>query len=110
MNDQVSKIDQKILQLKKRKEKLQTHQAVLFLKESQKILGEKFSSELAIHVLSHAWKASSDQQKKEWEKEVNISVQEKDDDGGNKEKDSFRKSSQSNREKNQQYSTENTEI
>ena len=70
MNDQVSKIDQKILQLKQKKEKLQTQQALVFLKEFQKILGEKFSVELATHILSHAWKSSSDQQKKEWEKNL----------------------------------------
>ena len=68
MKDTISNIDQKIIQLKQRKEKLQTQKALIFLKESQRILGEKFSPELAAHILSHSWKASSDNQKKEWEK------------------------------------------
>src|SRR4051794_569916 len=99
MKDQVLKIDAKILQLKQKKEKLQTQQALLFLKESQKILGEKFSSDLAIFILSHAWKSSSDHQKKEWEKACPR--------GGEESAQSFRKPSQSSRNKNNQSATEN---
>ena len=99
MKDQFSKIDQKILQLKQKKEKLQTHQALIFLKESQRILGEKFSTELAAHILFHAWKASSDSQKKEWEKSC---LQ-----GGEEANNSFRTSPQGSREKTPQTPTEN---
>ena len=101
MNDQFSKIDQKILQLKQKKEKLQTHQALIFLKESQRILGEKFSTELAAHILFHAWKASSDSQKKEWEKSC---LQ-----GGEEANNSFRTSPQGSREKSPQNPTENSQ-
>ncbi len=101
MNDQFSKIDQKILQLKQKKEKLQTHQALIFLKESQRILGEKFSTELAAHILFHAWKASSDSQKKEWEKSC---LQ-----GGEEANNSFRTSPQGSREKSPQTPTENSQ-
>ncbi len=101
MNDQFSKIDQTILQLKQKKEKLQTHQALIFLKESQRILGEKFSTELAAHILFHAWKASSDSQKKEWEKSC---LQ-----GGEEANNSFRTSPQGSREKSPQTPTENSQ-
>lgn len=101
MKDQFSKIDQKILQLKQKKEKLQTQQALIFLKESQRILGEKFSPELAVHILSHAWKASSDNQKKEWEKSC---LQ-----GGEEANNSFRTSPQGSREKTPQNPTENSQ-
>lgn len=99
MKDQFSKIDQKILQLKQKKEKLQTQQALVFLKESQRILGEKFSPELATHILFHAWKSSSDNQKKEWEKSC---LQ-----GGEEATNSFRTSPQGPRKKNPQTPTEN---
>ena len=72
MKDNISKIDEQISRLTKRKEKLQTQQAVLFLKESEKILGEKFSSDLALSILSHTWKSSSETQKQEWEKVYSI--------------------------------------
>ena len=99
MKDQFSKIDQKILQLKQKKEKIKTQQALIFLKESQRILGEKFSTELAAHILSHAWKASSDNQKKEWEKSCHQ--------GGEEANNSFRTSPQGSRKKTPQTPTEN---
>ena len=99
MKDQFSKIDQKILQLKQKKEKLQTQQALIFLKESQRILGEKFSPELATHILFHAWKASSDNQKKEWEKNCPQ--------GGEETNNSFRISPQNSGRKDPQSPTEN---
>ncbi len=99
MKDQFSEIDQKILQLKKKKEKLQTQQALIFLKESQRILGEKFSPELAAHILSHVWKTSSDNQKKDWERSC---LQ-----GGEEASNSFRTLPQGSREKTPQTPTEN---
>ena len=99
MKDQFSKIDQKILQLKQRKEKLQTQQALVFLKESQRILGDKFSPELAAHILSNTWKSSSDHQKKEWEKSC---LQ-----GEEEANNSFRTSPQGSREKTPQTPTKN---
>lgn len=99
MKDQLSNIDQRILQLKQRKEKIKTQQALIFLKESQIILGEKFSIDLAIHILSNSWNSSSDQQKKEWEKSCPQ--------GGKENNNSFRTSPQSSREKTPQSPTEN---
>ena len=101
MKDTISNIDQKIIQLKQRKEKLQTQKALIFLKESQRILGEKFSTELAAHILLHAWKTSSDNQKKEWEKSC---LQ-----GGEEANDSFLTSTQNSREKTLQTPTENSQ-
>lgn len=66
MEDDIYQIDEKITRLKKKKEKLQTQCAVLLLKEAQDILGEKFSYELTLSVLSNSWEASSDKQKEEW--------------------------------------------
>jgi hypothetical protein len=84
MTNPISKIDQKILQLRQRKEKLQTQYAVGFMKEAQNILGEKFSPGLALSILSHSWLSSSDHKKKEWEKSCPQ--------GGEVQSKSFRKS------------------
>ncbi|MBY0293131.1 MAG: hypothetical protein K2W92_07590 [Alphaproteobacteria bacterium] len=101
MKDTISNIEQKIIQLKQRKGKLQTQQALIFLKESQRILGNKFSPELATHILSHTWKSSSDHQKKEWEK--NCSQE------GEETNNSFRTSPQSSRKNSPQTPTENSQ-
>jgi hypothetical protein len=101
MKDTISNIDQKIIQLKQKKEKLQTQKALIFFKESQRILGDKFSPELAAHILSHTWKSSSDNQKKEWEKSY---LQ-----GGEEANNSFRTSPQGSREKPLQTPTENSQ-
>ena len=66
MNDDISKIDQRITQLKQKKEKMQTHLSVLLFKEAKVILGDKFSSELVLNVLSNSWNNSSSKQKEEW--------------------------------------------
>ena len=66
MKDSISLIDQKIITLKQKKEKLQTQQGALFLKEAQKICGVEFSMELALAALSHCWREASHQQKEAW--------------------------------------------
>lgn len=67
MKDQLSLIDKKILQLKLKKEKLQTNQAKTFMKEAQKILEDgNFSIALALAVLSQSWRNASNKQKEEW--------------------------------------------
>jgi len=69
MKDQLSQIEKKILQLKEKKESLQTKLAISFMKEAQNILGEdKFTPELALTVLSHSWNDSSLKQKEEWQR------------------------------------------
>jgi len=66
MEDDISQIDNKITQLKQKKEKIKTQKALFLFKEAQTILGDKFSYELVLSVLSHAWSPSSDKQKEEW--------------------------------------------
>ena len=66
MKDNISKIDQRINQLKQKKEKLKTQQALLLFKETQIILGEKFSFDLVLNILSNSWNNSSSKQKEEW--------------------------------------------
>lgn len=68
MRDSISLIDQKIITLKQKKEKLQTQQGIVFLKEAQKICGVEFSMELALAALSHCWREASNQQKEKWKK------------------------------------------
>lgn len=68
MKDSLAQIDHKILCLKQKKEKLQTHLALSFFKEAQKILGDDvFTVEFALSILSHSWKNVSHQQKEEWQ-------------------------------------------
>ena len=59
-------IDERIIRLKKKKERLQIQKALILFKEAQAIIGDKFSYELVLSVLSHSWKFSSDKQKEEW--------------------------------------------
>ena len=61
-------IDERIIRLKKKKERLQIQKALILFKEAQAIIGDKFSYELALSVLSHSWKSSTDKQKEEWMK------------------------------------------
>jgi hypothetical protein len=63
-----SLIDERIIRLKKQKERIQTQKALLFLKGAKIILEDKFSYELALSILSHSWKPSTDKQKEEWMK------------------------------------------
>lgn len=66
MIDKVTTIENKILELKKKKERLQTQQALLLMKEAQKILKEEFSPNLSITILKDSWTTASKAQKAEW--------------------------------------------
>ena len=61
-----SLIDEHILRLKKKKERVKTQKSLLLYKEAQSIIGDKFSYELVLAILSSSWKPSSDKQKEEW--------------------------------------------
>ncbi|MBP9681703.1 MAG: hypothetical protein KBD76_09885 [Bacteriovorax sp.] len=63
-----SLIDEHILRLKKKKERVKTQKSLLLYKEAQSIIGDKFSYELVLAILSSSWKPSSDKQKEEWMK------------------------------------------
>lgn len=65
MFDKLANIENRIEQLKKKKTKLQTQQAVLFTKEAEKIFENSFSPEIALAVLAE-WKTATELKKKEW--------------------------------------------
>jgi hypothetical protein len=64
----VLQLEEKIQLLKKKKEKIQIQQALLFIKEAQKIFNEDFSLDLALIILSETWNKASQAQKEEWRK------------------------------------------
>lgn len=64
----IIRIEEKIQQLKKKKEKIQIQQALLFMKEAQKIFKEDFSPEMALLVLSETWTSATETQRQEWKK------------------------------------------
>ncbi|MBL8676220.1 MAG: hypothetical protein JNJ47_02170 [Alphaproteobacteria bacterium] len=68
MKDKLTHIETKIHQLKQKKERIQTQQAIFFLKEAQKILKEEFSPDMALNVLKDHWDGASVTQKEEWKK------------------------------------------
>ena len=70
MADKLTYIDQKIKFLKKKKEKIQMQQTLLFIKEAQKILKDDFSPEIILVILAEAWSAAPDLQKQEWKKRI----------------------------------------
>lgn len=63
-----SLIDEHITRLRKKKERVKTQKSLLLYKEAQSIIGDKFSYELVLAILSSSWKPSSDKQKEEWMK------------------------------------------
>jgi hypothetical protein len=68
MIDQLTTIDEKIQRLKKRREKVQTQQAIFFMREVQKIFEDGFSAEMALGILSETWETASEKQQAEWKK------------------------------------------
>ncbi|MBX9621924.1 MAG: hypothetical protein K2X28_07895 [Alphaproteobacteria bacterium] len=66
MIDKVTFIENKILALRQKKERLQTQQSLLLMKEAQKILKDEFSLETALTVLKDSWATASKTQKAEW--------------------------------------------
>lgn len=64
----VLRLDEKIQQLKKKKERIQTQQATLFMREAQKVFEADFTPSLALLILSETWKEASGVQKTQWKK------------------------------------------
>lgn len=64
------RIDEKIQALKKKKERIQTQQALLFMKEAQKIFKEDVLPNLALLILTETWAKASHSQKEEWQKQA----------------------------------------
>ncbi len=68
MKDKLTHIETKIHQLKQKKDRIQTQQALLFMKEAQKILQEEFVPDVALKILKDHWNGASEAQKEEWKK------------------------------------------
>jgi len=66
MIDHIKTINAKIDHLRKRKERMKTQQAIHFMRETQKILQDDFTPELALRILSSIWGAASETQKQNW--------------------------------------------
>ena len=66
MIDKVTSIENKIYELKQKKERIQTQQSLLLMKEAQKILKDEFSLEMALSILKDSWTIASKTQKAEW--------------------------------------------
>ena len=66
--DQLTTIDEQINRLKKKKERVQTQQAIVFMRETQKIFQTDFSPDVALSILSETWKTATEKQQMEWKK------------------------------------------
>lgn len=66
--DQLTTIDEQINRLKKKKERVQTQQAITFMREAQKIFQTDFSPDVALSILSETWGTASEKQQAEWKK------------------------------------------
>ena len=72
MIDKVTSIENKIHELKQKKERIQTQQALFLMKEAQKILKEEFSLETILTILKDSWTTASKIQKAEWTTRVGL--------------------------------------
>lgn len=68
MTDRLTHINEKIHQLKRKKEKVQAQQALSFMKETQKIFKEEFSAGLALTILTDSWGSAPETKKESWKK------------------------------------------
>ena len=71
MKDKLTHIETKIYQLKQKKERIQTQQALLLMREAQKIFQGEFSPDVALTILKERWDSASEDQKEEWKKRAN---------------------------------------
>lgn len=72
MIEKLTNIENKIQQLKQKKEQIQYQQAILLMREAQKILKEDFTNELTLHIIQDVWNSASKTQKTEWTTRGNI--------------------------------------
>ena len=68
MIDQLTTIDEQINRLKKKKERVQTQQAISFMREAQKIFQTDFNPGIALSILSETWVTATEKQQTEWKK------------------------------------------
>ncbi len=62
MDNQIKNINAEIDRLKKQKAKMQTQQAICFMRGAQKILRDGFTPEVALNILSETWRSASEAQ------------------------------------------------
>lgn len=72
MTDRLTHLDEKIHQLKRKKEKVQAQQALSFMKETQRIFKEEFSAGLVLTVLTESWGSAPETKKESWKKRSQI--------------------------------------
>ena len=72
MKDKLTHIETKISQLKQKKERIQTQQALLLMKEVQKIFQEEFSPDVALKILKEHWTDASEAEREEWKKRAGL--------------------------------------
>ncbi|MBX9622139.1 MAG: hypothetical protein K2X28_09025 [Alphaproteobacteria bacterium] len=72
MIDKVTSIENKIYELRQKKERIQIQQSLLLMKEAQKILKDEFSLETALTILKDSWATASKTQKAEWTTRVGL--------------------------------------
>ena len=68
MKDKLTHIETKIHQLKQKKDRIQTQQALLLMREAQKIFQGEFSPDMALKILKERWDSASEAQREEWKK------------------------------------------
>ncbi len=66
MIDKVTSIENKIHELRQKKERIKIQQSLLLMKEAQKILKDEFSPEMALIILKDSWTTASKTQKTGW--------------------------------------------
>ncbi len=66
--DKLIHINERSDRLKKQREKMRTQQALLFMRDTQKIFEDDFVPDIALGILSEMWGAASEKQKEEWKK------------------------------------------
>ena len=64
-------INQRIKDLESKKKDLELRDSKKLYKSTQQILGDKFSTSLATHIISETWKSASRDQKDRWLKAAN---------------------------------------
>lgn len=68
--DKIHEINQKILELKKKKEQLRLKAAETFYKRAETLLGDAFSPELALGMLAASWEKRDEKKLEEWQKKA----------------------------------------
>jgi len=75
IDNQIKNINAKIDRLRKQKANTQTQQAICFVRETQKILRDDFTLEMALEILSARWSTASEIQKQDWRLQPSVHKQ-----------------------------------